>query len=336
MATPIVAITMGDPAGVGPEVVLKALADPAVRRACRPLVIGDLKLLDRIRNKEGFPEFEPWAAPQPIGVSDGAIPVCALSRLSQRDSRPGRLSAACGEAAYRYIRTAARLVLSGTADAMATAPINKKALHLAGYKYPGHTELLAKLTRTRECRMMLVGERLKVILVTVHLPLMKVAKELTRRRVRITLEIAHENLQKYFGLSHPRLAVAALNPHAGEEGLFGREERQTIGPAIEEAAAKGILAQGPFASDSLFYRAAQGEFDAVVCMYHDQGLIPLKLLHFSDGVQLTLGLPIVRTSADHGTAYDIAGKNRADPTSMREAILLAAQLAARQKKGTSR
>lgn len=336
MATPIVAITMGDPAGVGPEVVLKALAHPAVRRACRPLVIGDLKLLDRLRNGGGFPEIEPWAPPQPIGASGGAIAVYALSQLSRRDSRPGRPSAACGEAAYRYISTAARLVLSGTADAMATAPINKKVLQLAGYNYPGHTELLAKLTRTRECRMMLVGERLKVILVTVHLPLMKVAKELTRRRVRITLEVAHENLKKYFGLSRPRLAVAALNPHAGEEGLFGREERQTIGPAIEEAAAKGILAQGPFASDSLFYRAAQGEFDAVVCMYHDQGLIPLKLLHFSDAVQLTLGLPIVRTSADHGTAYDIAGKNRADPTSMRKAVLLAAKLAARQKKGRSR
>ena len=320
MARPIVAITMGDPAGVGPEVVLKALADSAVRRACRPLVLGDLDLLRKIRaGRRRFPKLISWEAGQPIGSGDDGVVVYSLSRLTPTQAQPGRPTAACGEAAYRYIKRSAELVLCGVADAMATAPINKSVLQLAGYRYPGHTELLAELTRTREVRMMLLGKRLRVILVTVHLPLMRVARELTRRRIRVTLELGHRTLRKYFGIRRPRLAVAALNPHGGEEGIFEKE-----------AAREGICAAGPFPADSLFHRVAQGDFDAVVCMYHDQGLIPLKLLHFFDGAALTLGLPIIRTSVDHGTAYDIAGKDRADPSSMREAILLAARLAARQ------
>lgn len=331
MASPVVAITMGDPAGVGPEVVLKALAHPSVRRTCRPLVVGDLGLLNQIRKgKRGLPKLCSWETGQSIGEGGGAVPVCSLSRLSPGLARPGQPTAACGEAAYRYIKRGAELVLCGVAGAMATAPINKSVLQLAGYRYPGHTELLAELTRTQEVRMMLLGKRLRVILVTVHLPLMRVARELTRRRIRVTLELGHRALRKYFAIRRPRLAVAALNPHGGEEGIFGLEEKNVILPAVREAAREGICAAGPFAADSLFHRAARGDFDAVVCMYHDQGLIPLKLLHFFDGVQLTLGLPIIRTSVDHGTAYDIAGKDRADPSSMREAILLAARLAARQ------
>lgn len=333
MARPVVAITMGDPAGVGPEVVLKALADAAVRRACRPLLVGDLGVLRRVRKGRGFPKLEAWAVGEPIGAGDGAVAVYSLSRLAAAQARPGRPSAACGEAAYRYIKRAAELVLSGVADALATAPINKSVLRLAGYAYPGHTELLAEVTRRRECRMMLLGKRLKVVLVTVHVPLMEVARELTAQKIRVTLEIAHQGLRNYFGIRRPRLAVAALNPHAGEEGIFGLEERKLIVPAVREAAGKGIRVDGPFAADSLFHQAAHGKFDAVICMYHDQGLIPLKLLHFFDAVQLTLGLPIVRTSVDHGTAYDIAGRDQADPTSMREAILLASRLANRQKRG---
>ena len=331
MSRPIVAITMGDPAGVGPEVVLKALADSAVRRACRPLVLGDLDLLRKIRaGRRRFPKLISWEAGQPIGSGDDGVVVYPLSRLTPTQAQPGRPTAACGEAAYRYIKRSAELVLCGVADAMATAPINKSVLQLAGYRYPGHTELLAELTRTREVRMMLLGKRLRVILVTVHLPLMRVARELTPRRIRVTLELGHRTLRKYFGIRRPRLAVAALNPHGGEEGIFGLEEKKVILPAVKEAAREGICAAGPFPADSLFHRVAQGDFDAVVCMYHDQGLIPLKLLHFFDGAALTLGLPIIRTSVDHGTAYDIAGKDRADPSSMREAILLAARLAARQ------
>ncbi|MGH9892073.1 MAG: PdxA family dehydrogenase, partial [bacterium] len=187
-------------------------------------------------------------------------------------------------------------------------------------------------TRTRDCRMMLLGERLKVVLVTVHLPFQKVARELDTKRIRITLELTHRGLRQLFGIRRPRIAVAGLNPHAGEDGIFGPEEKRWILPAVRAARKKGIRAEGPFAADSLFHRAARGDYDAVVCMYHDQGLIPLKLLHFFGAVGLTLGLPIIRTSVDHGTAYDIAGKDQADPASMKEAILLAAELAKRRFK----
>jgi 4-hydroxythreonine-4-phosphate dehydrogenase len=223
--------------------------------------------------------------------------------------------------------------MAGVVDAIATAPLNKKVLQLAGYRYPGHTELLAKLSGTRECRMMLLGDRLKVVLVTVHLPLMRVSRELTTKKIRVTIELADRALRDRFGLARPRLAVAALNPHAGEEEIFGHEEKQIILPAVREARRRGIAVTGPFPADSLFYQAAQGDYDAVVCMYHDQGLIPLKLLHFIGGVALTLGLPFVRTSVDHGTAYDIAGKGKADAASMREAILLAARLARGGRRG---
>ncbi|OGQ62541.1 MAG: 4-hydroxythreonine-4-phosphate dehydrogenase PdxA [Deltaproteobacteria bacterium RIFCSPLOWO2_12_55_13] len=332
MAKPIVAVTMGDPAGVGPEVILKALAHPAVRKACRPLVLGDWEVLNRTRRgRAHYPKLVLWERGKTISKNTGAIPVLGLSSLSGQQSRPGHPSKACGEAAYRYIKAATELVLTGVADAMATAPISKRVLQLAGHRYPGHTELLAELTHAQEVRMMLMGGGLRVVLVTVHLPLVRVARELTRRRIRVTLELAHRALRKYFGISRPRLAVAAFNPHAGEEGIFGQEEKKVILPAVREAKRRGIQAHGPLPADSLFYQAARGDYDAVVCMYHDQGLIPLKLLHFFGGVALTLGLPIIRTSVDHGTAYDIAGKGRADGTSMREAILLAARLARRKK-----
>ena len=333
MAKPIVAVTMGDPAGVGPEVVLKALAQPAVRQACRTLVLGDRAVLSRtLQGKRSQPKLVPWEHGQSLPRDADGVVVRSLSSLSPAQSRPGRPSRACGEAVYRYIKEAARLALSGSVDAVATAPINKKVLQRSGYRYPGHTELLAELARVREVRMMLLGSRLKVVLVTVHLPLMQVSRELTRRKIRITLELTDRALRQYFGRSRPQLAVAALNPHAGEEGIFGREERKIILPAVREAQRRGIRAFGPFPADSLFYRAAQGDYDAVICMYHDQGLIPLKLLHFIGGVALTLGLPFVRTSVDHGTAYDIAGKDKADETSMIEAILLAARLAKRAKR----
>lgn len=333
MAKPVVAITMGDPAGVGPEVILKALAHPAVRKVCHPLVLGDWEVLQRTRQgKKSNPRLVSWDRGEPIGESGNAVPVYSLSHLSPKWSRPGYPSGACGEAAYSYIKAATELALSQEADAIATAPISKRVLRLAGYRYPGHTELLAELTHTRECRMMLLGKRLRVVLVTVHLPLVQVAQELTRKRVRVTLELTHQALQQYFGIPRPRLAVAALNPHAGEEGIFGSEEKTFILPAVEQVNLQGIQAKGPFAADSLFYQAVRGDYDAVVCMYHDQGLIPLKLIHFFGGVSLTLGLPFVRTSVDHGTAYDIAGKDRANDSSMREAILLAARLARKRRR----
>lgn len=318
---------MGDPAGVGPEVVLKALADPAVARACRPVVFGDLGVLERTAKKMGSGvQLAPWTPGQPWPRS-AAVPVYSLSALSPVQSKPGAPSRACGAAVYRYVTEAAKAALSGSVDAIATAPLNKKVLQMAGHRYPGHTELLTELAGVPESRMMLIGSRLKVVLVTVHLPLMRVAKALTRKKIRATLELTDRALRRYFLLPRPRLAVAALNPHAGEEEIFGHEEKKIILPAVRDARRRGVRAHGPFPADSLFYQAARGDYDAVVCMFHDQGLIPLKLLHFIGGVALTLGLPFVRTSVDHGTAYDIAGKNKADATSMREAILLAARLA---------
>lgn len=228
------------------------------------------------------------------------------------------------------------MALARVAEAMVTAPINKSVLKRAGYDYPGHTELLAELSKTVECRMMLLGKGLRVALVTGHISYARVVRRLTRQGVRATIELAHCALRDHFGIRHPSIAVAALNPHGGEEGIFGSEEKKIIMPAVREVKRKRINVYGPLPADSLFHQAVQGHYDAVVCMYHDQGLIPLKLHHFYGGVAFTLGLPFIRTSVDHGTAYDIAGKGRADEASMKEAILLAATLARQNNKRKNR
>jgi 4-hydroxythreonine-4-phosphate dehydrogenase len=230
---------------------------------------------------------------------------------------------------------AAKLALSNVADAVATAPISKSNLIDAGYHYPGHTELFAELSGTAQCRMMLIGAKLRVVPVTGHIRLTEVTRNLKPENIQSTLELTQRALQKFFHIKRPRIAVAALNPHGGEEGIFGDEEIKIIRPAVKSARRKGIAAHGPLPADSLFHHAARGDYDAVVCMYHDQGLIPLKLHHFFGGVALTLGPPFIRTSVDHGTAYDIAGTGEADETSMKQAILLAARLArARQARRT--
>lgn len=327
---PIIAVTMGDPAGIGPEIVLKALADPALKKSARLLILGDWNVLQRARLRGRRPELLCWRPGQPLlPMLDHARAhvVCPLSALTPAQSRPGRPSRAGGHGAFRYIRVAAKLALSGVADAMATAPISKSILIDAGYDYPGHTELLAELSRTPECRMMLMGAKLRVVPVTGHIPFTRVARSLTRENIRTTLALTQRSLKDFFGLARPRIAVAALNPHGGEEGIFGREEIEVIAPAVRQARRMGVAAAGPFPADSLFHHAARGDYDAVVCMYHDQGLIPLKLHHFFGGVALTLGPPFIRTSVDHGTAYDIAGTGKADENSMKEAILLAARLA---------
>lgn len=324
MSKPIVAVTMGDPSGIGPEVVVKAARDPIVRRSCRILILGDPSLL----HKAGAPRW-PIRDPGSVMPSRGAVVVEPVTILDATKVHPGKPTSSGGEAAYRYITRAVELVSAGVADAMATAPISKKVLNDAGHAYPGHTELLADLTHTREVRMMLYGRRLKVILATVHVPLVEVAPALTRKQVRTTIELTHHSLEQWFGLEQPRLAVAALNPHGGENGMFGTEEHRVVSPAVRDCGAQGISVFGPLPADSLFHRVAGGEFDAAICMYHDQGLGPFKLLHFSDGVNLTLGLPLIRTSVDHGTAYDIAGRGVADSRSMKQAIMLAAKLARR-------
>jgi 4-hydroxythreonine-4-phosphate dehydrogenase len=330
MATkPIIAVTMGDPSGIGPEIILKALADPVIKRFARPLVLGDWGVLQRARRRN-LPRLICWQPGQqllPMLNHPVAHVVCSLSALTARESRPAHSSKAGGHGAFSYIRVAAKLALSKVVDAVATAPISKSILIDAGYHYPGHTELLAELSRTPECRMMLMGAKLRVVPVTGHIAFTRVARNLTRENIQTTLELTQDGLREFFGIARPRIAVAALNPHGGEEGIFGSEEIEVIAPAVRQARRRGIDATGPFPADSLFHHAARGDYDAVVCMYHDQGLIPLKLHHFFGGVALTLGPPFIRTSVDHGTAYDIAGTGKADATSMKEAILLAARLA---------
>ncbi len=327
---PLILITMGDPTGVGPEVIARALTGPEISGLCRPVVLGDQGALERAIAVTGAPlKVETVESAAPLsdgGTSPGSIRLLPLSRLAPEEMAYGRPGIAAGEAMYRYIEEAARLCLAGKAAAMVTGPISKEALNRAGHHYPGHTELLAELTGAREYVMMLAGERLKVTLVTIHEALKDVPRLISQEKVLSTIRITHHDIHRYFRRK-PRLAVLALNPHCGEGGLFGDEAERLIGPAVAAARQQGIDAVGPLSADTLFHFAAKGEFDAVVCMYHDQGLIPLKLLHFDDGVNVTLGLPIIRTSVDHGTAYNLAGTGRASAASMDAAIRMAVRMA---------
>jgi 4-hydroxythreonine-4-phosphate dehydrogenase len=328
MDRPLIAVTMGDPSGVGPEVIAKTLAMPEIQAACRPLVLGDPVAMERALSVTCT-----RLALQIVAdiftdsvFSPNAINLLPLSHLSSDDMEFGRPSKEAGDAMFRYIEEAVRLCLRGEAAAMATAPINKEALNRAGHRYPGHTELLAEMTGAKDFVMMLAGEKLRVALVTIHEALSDVPRLLTRDRILSTIRIVHRDVHRYFK-RNPRLAVLALNPHCGEGGLFGAEEKNIIAPAVDAARREGLDAVGPLSADTLFHFAVHGEYDAVICMYHDQGLIPLKLLHFDDGVNITLGLPIIRTSVDHGTAYNLAGTGKASELSMAAAIRTAARMA---------
>jgi 4-hydroxythreonine-4-phosphate dehydrogenase len=328
MERPLIAVTMGDPSGVGPEVIAKALAMPEIQGICRPLVLGDpggmeraLSVTDSRLTLHVVDNVSAASA-----YSTNTINLLPLSNLSLGDMGFGSPSKSAGDAMFRYIAEAVRLCLGGQAAAMATAPINKEALNRAGHKYPGHTELLAEMTGAKDFTMMLAGDRLRVALVTIHEALVDVPRLLTTERILSTIRIVHRDVDRYFS-RNPRLAVLALNPHCGEGGLFGLEEKNVIAPAVDAARREGVDAVGPLSADTLFHFAVHGEYDAVVCMYHDQGLIPLKLLHFDDGVNITLGLPIIRTSVDHGTAYNLAGTGKACELSMAAAIRTAARMA---------
>lgn len=330
MSRPILAITMGDPAGIGPEVTLRAITTGGLRRTVTPVLFGDLEVYRATARRLGM---DLSFAPVPPGERPprGAVAVRETSALAARHRRPGHASRAGGHAAYTAIVTAVRAVQAGEAAALVTAPISKENLVAAGHRFPGHTELLARMGRARRVRMMMVGPRLRVVLATTHVALRRVPALLTPRRVLDTIVSAHAALAGDFGIARPRLAVCGLNPHAGEGGLFGREDDGVIRPAVRAAARRGIRAAGPLPADSVFAQAIGGAYDAVVGMYHDQVLGPFKLLHFADGVNVTLGLPFVRTSPDHGTAYEIAGRGRADARSMVAAVRLAAALAARRR-----
>lgn len=326
---PIVAVTMGDPAGIGPEVTLKAAGRDIVRSCCRLLVVGSADVLTAALEFTRVP-----LTVHPIGdVAEArfeplVLDVLDLDEVDVKTLEHGEVSAVGGRAAVAYVEAAAALAQQGLVDAVATGPINKAALRVAGVPYVGHTELLAALTGEERVTTMLATPGLRVVHVTRHVPLAEVPALITKGRVLDTLRITDRGL-KQMGILEPRLAVAALNPHGGDGGLLGREEIESIGPAVEEAAKEGIDARGPVPADTVFFQAIAGTFDAVVAMYHDQGHIPIKTHDFARSVTVTLGLPIVRTSVDHGTAFDIAWQGEADETSMVEAIRLASQLALR-------
>ena len=325
---PVVGITMGDPVGIGPEIVLKALNDEAVFHECRPLVFGDSGWLEYVSETlQSRLRLNPVDSPAEGVFEPGCVDVISVSDLSLGTSPWGKPTRQTGLAMVAYILRAVEAAGAGTVDAVVTSPINKKAMAMAGVDFPGHTELIAHRTGTPKVVMMLAGKTLRVVLVTIHVPIQKVPEMITPQRIHDTILLTDRSLKERFGIPRPRLAVAALNPHAGEGGMFGDEEREIITPALEKAGEAGIQVSGPHPPDTVFYQAAQGRFDAVICMYHDQGLIPFKLLHFEDGVNTTLGLPIIRTSVDHGTAYDIAGRGKADPGSLKAAVFMAAEQA---------
>lgn len=328
--TPRIALTMGDPCGVGPEILVKVLRQGIRPEGCSLIVVGDPSALRRasrlLLQPLSFRLVEDMAQLHPEEAPD-AVVVLAPVALEERDMEYGRPTERTCRAVIRYIQCAAELALQGRVDAICTCPINKAHLHRHGFAFPGHTEFLQELTNTEEVVMMLAGPRLRVALVTIHEPLSNVPQLITGERIRRTIAITGEALQRDFGILNPRIAVAGLNPHAGEEGRFGREEIERVRPIVESFAESPFQLVGPLPPDTVFHRAYQGEFDVVVAMYHDQGLIPVKLVHFDEAVNVTLGMPIVRTSVDHGTAYDLAGRGIAREGSLRAAIACAAAMA---------
>ncbi|MGC9519488.1 MAG: 4-hydroxythreonine-4-phosphate dehydrogenase PdxA [Desulfuromonadaceae bacterium] len=328
--------TMGDPAGIGPEIIVKAVFSGALDRyAARLVVGGDVGILQRAARIAGYaPETAPAPADEVVLTCGGrTLRVQPLSHLDLEATPFGRISAANGRAMLDYIEWACARCQAGDAAGMITAPIQKEAIHAAGCEFPGHTELLAQRCGVDKVVMMLAGPRLKVCLVTTHVALRDVPSVLTQAEVEATLQVTDAAMRRYFHPDRaPRIAVLALNPHAGEGGMFGDEEERIIAPAIKNAQQEGVHASGPHSADTLFHFALQGGYDAVVCMYHDQGLIPLKLLHFDDGVNVTLGLPIIRTSVDHGTAYNLAGSGKANPSSLIAAIEMAVHMDAQHRK----
>lgn len=319
-----IAITMGEPGGIGPEVIVKALSFAGIRDCCVPVVIGNAEVMKdavrltglplKVKSISGLSESKPCS---------GIIEVLEVKTPSSfKENVPSKNA---GRAVVSYIKKAVELALREEISAIITAPISKESLKMAGCKWPGHTELLAELTKTKNYAMMFVSDKLKVVLATIHIPLKNVPKLIKENLVLKTITLAERGM-KMLGVDAPRIAVAGLNPHAGEAGILGDEEIKAIIPAVKRAREMGFNVAGPFPPDVIFHKAYNGDFDIVVCMYHDQGLIPFKVLAFDTGVNMTVGLPIIRTSPDHGTAFDIAWQNKANPSSMIEAIKLAAKI----------
>ena len=328
---PTIAVTLGDPSGIGPEVIVKALADESLRSRARFIIYG---MHEPLAAAAAAADIRPYwiRLPQEIGrrIESGVLLADFDDTALNGGQRPRHATVEAGAASMRFLETALNDCQAGVAEALVTGPINKTAWQMAGFTYPGHTELLAHRYKTRRVSMMFTGGPLKVALASIHVGLMDLRNLFTIGLVFQPIDLLNEALRDWFGVAQPRIAVCGLNPHAGESGRFGDEEARVIEPAVTMAREAGIDVTGPYPADSLFWRAARGEFDGVVAMYHDQGLIPVKLLSFDESVNVTLGLPIIRTSVDHGTAFDIAGRNKANPGSMRAALTLAVDLMERR------
>lgn len=330
---PVIGITMGDPAGIGPEIIIKALNDPHLYTICRPLIIGDSHIIKKALDLLSFQhQVHIIDDPEQGHFKFKTLDMINASLINIELFKPSISGTETGTAMQEYVIKGIDLALKQKINALVTCPITKTALKLAGSDFHGHTELLAHRTGTKDYAMMLAGKTLKVVLVTIHIPLAQVPVSLTSEGIIKKIRLTHISLKERFNIKKPRIAVAGLNPHSGEASMFGREEEDIIIPAVRFSQEEGLNVHGPLPPDSVFYHAMRGQYDAVVCMYHDQGLIPFKLIHFKDGVNTTLGLPIIRTSVDHGTAYDIAWKGIADPSSLTEAIKMAAFQADSQKR----
>lgn len=325
---PVVGITMGDPAGIGPEISLMAYTDKSTAHINK-IIIGNIGILKKVAQSAGLSVGELKEIKdmkECVFDNGGRINIIDIPFTNLNELQPGKVQAAAGDAAFRYLTKGIEMALAGEIGGIATAPLNKEALRLAGHMYPGHTEILAHYTGTKDYAMLLYDEQLKVIHVTTHISLKKVVETLNKDRIYTVIKIADATL-KELGYQNPQIAVAGLNPHAGEGGLFGDEEEREIIPAIERAQADGVQVLGPVPPDTVFLKGKNGEYDIIVAMYHDQGHIPMKLLGFHTGVNITAGLPIIRTSVDHGTAFGRAWEGRANSGSMLQAILLAGKLA---------
>ncbi|MFL6256245.1 MAG: 4-hydroxythreonine-4-phosphate dehydrogenase PdxA [Pyrinomonadaceae bacterium] len=330
---PRIGITMGDPAGIGPEVVLKAVAEPEVLAACVPVIVGDAQhLAHTARTLDLRCGYEIVRRGEPFPDEDSGLPVIYHLDNITGMVAPGVESGTAGRAAAEYIEAAVELCGAGTVDAISTAPINKRALFLGGYSFPGHTEFLAHLTGSTDCAMAFVASNLRIVLISTHVPLAEAIRLVEKDRITRVTRLTVRELKRW-GIEQPRIAVAALNPHGAEGGLFGVEEAAEIQPAVEACLAEGLVVSGPHSADTVFLRASRGEFDAVISCYHDQAMIPVKCLSFGEAVNVTLGLPFIRTSVDHGTAFDIAGRGVAEHSSMVAAITLAARLARADESG---
>jgi len=333
---PILGITMGDAAGVGPEIIVMALSREDIREICSPLVIGDAVTMEEAVRIVGLPNrVVALKEASEARFEEGVIEVLDLANIDLSKLTRGVVDSMAGKAAYEYVKRAVELALGGKIDAVVTAPLNKEAMNAAGYHYSGHTGILAELCKAKDVAMMLVAGELRVSHVTTHVSLREACGLVKKQRILKVIELTEEALKR-IGIERPSIAVAGLNPHAGEGGLFGWEEVEEIEPAVEEAKRLGYDVTGPMPPDTVFYRATRGkeigrsQFDGVVCMYHDQGHIPIKLLGFFEGVNVTLGLPMTRTSVDHGTVFGKAGKGTANPASLIEAIKLGARMASRR------